>query len=145
MESLPVSYKHYSFDMKAKRFVRAASLPPDEAHFSWRTIFDEERKHALVKESILGSRATFEFCRHYFDRVPEANFLNRMLYFDTCFHLPNDILAKVDRMSMAHGLEVRVPFLDVKVVECAARIPPGLKLRWGMKKKFILKEAMKRR
>ena len=52
------------------------------------------------------------------------------------------MLVKVDRMSMAHGLEARVPFLSHKVVEFAAQIPDKYKLKWGRKKKYILKKII---
>jgi asparagine synthase (glutamine-hydrolysing) len=71
---------------------------------------------------------------------PERALLNNMFAFDTANLLPNDYLPKVDRMTMAHGLEARVPFLDHNVVEFCAGIPPELKTRGG--KKYLLKKAM---
>jgi asparagine synthase (glutamine-hydrolysing) len=59
-------------------------------------------------------------------------------------YLPDDILVKVDRTSMAHSLEARVPLLDHKLVEFAATIPPELMLR-GLRKKYLLKRAMAHR
>jgi asparagine synthase (glutamine-hydrolysing) len=64
----------------------------------------------------------------------------KMLYVDTMSFLPDDCLFKVDRMSMAHGLEVRVPFLDRQLVEFSARIPFGYKIR-GLTSKYILKRT----
>lgn len=141
-QKIPISYERYSLEMKIKRFVRAANLSPEEAHFSWRLIFDERFK-ASLKRNGEDCHSTFDQYKELFNRVPRSQFLNRMLYFDTCFHLPNDILTKVDRMSMAHGLEVRVPFLDPEVVQFAAQVPPRLKLRRFHTKKFLLKAAMK--
>ena len=141
-QKIPISYKRYSLEMKIKRFIREASLSPEEAHFSWRAIFSEKYKTSL-KRSTEDCRSTFEMYKELFDNVPRSQFLNRMLYFDTCFHLPNDILTKVDRMSMAHGLEVRVPYLDPEVVQFAAQVPPRLKLRRFQTKKYLLKAAMK--
>jgi asparagine synthase (glutamine-hydrolysing) len=57
-------------------------------------------------------------------------------------YLPEDILAVTDRMSMHHSLEVRVPFLDHKLVEFCATIPPEMKIRW-FQKKYLLKKATK--
>lgn len=73
-------------------------------------------------------------------RPTVADERERMLYADMSTYLPDDCLFKVDRMSMAHGLEVRVPLLDRQVVEFAARIPFELKMR-GFTSKFILKKA----
>src|SRR5207244_3038006 len=69
------------------------------------------------------------------------HWLSALQYMDTKNYLPNDILTKVDRMSMAHSIETRVPLLDHKLVEFAATIPPELKLR-GNTTKYILKKAM---
>jgi asparagine synthase (glutamine-hydrolysing) len=63
-----------------------------------------------------------------------------MLYTDLKTYLPGDILVKVDRMSMAHSLEVRAPLLDYRVIEFAASLPSRTKIRKG-DKKFILKKA----
>jgi asparagine synthase (glutamine-hydrolysing) len=64
------------------------------------------------------------------------------MYFDVCTWLPNDVLVKVDRTSMAHSLEVRAPFLDHRLVEFAFSLPPGEHLR-GLEKKRLLRRAMR--
>jgi asparagine synthase (glutamine-hydrolysing) len=69
---------------------------------------------------------------------------NNFLWLDQLTYLPDDILHKCDRMSMAHSLEVRPPFLDHRVVEFAATLPDNLKIRGG-KLKFVLRELMKDR
>ena len=76
------------------------------------------------------------------ERVRGAAPLNRALFADLKLFLPSNLLTLTDRMSMAHSLEVRVPFLDHHLLEFAATIPPGWKLR-GMERKHILKEAVK--
>jgi asparagine synthase (glutamine-hydrolysing) len=63
------------------------------------------------------------------------------LWFDQKYFLPDDILSKVDRMSMAHAVEVRPPFLDHRIVEFAATLPSSFKIR-GARQKFILKNLM---
>ncbi|MDX1741343.1 MAG: asparagine synthase C-terminal domain-containing protein, partial [Rhodothermales bacterium] len=70
--------------------------------------------------------------------------LDRMLYVDTRFYLPNDMLVKLDRMTMAHSLEARVPFLDHTLVEFLSSIPARYKLRRLRHKKWLLKAAMSR-
>jgi len=64
------------------------------------------------------------------------------LWFDQRYFLPDDILNKADRMSMAHSLEVRPPFLDHRIVEFAATLPASLKIR-GSRQKVLLKELMR--
>jgi len=68
--------------------------------------------------------------------------LNRQLYADLSIYLADDILTKVDRMSMATSLETRAPFLDVEVMELAFSMPSDLKLRDGQRK-YILKRALR--
>ena len=72
----------------------------------------------------------------------EVRGVERYLRVDQNYYLPDDILYKTDRMSMAHSLEVRPPFLDHRIVEFAAGLPAGLKIR-GTKQKYILKELMR--
>lgn len=82
---------------------------------------------------------TGDYYRFFLESFPSSS-LGKMMYCDFKTALPDDMLTKVDRMSMAHSLEVRVPFLDQKVVELAWKIPPELKLR-GKETKYLLKRA----
>jgi len=66
----------------------------------------------------------------------------RFSWFDQKYYLPDDILVKSDRMSMAHSLEVRPPFLDHRIVEFAASLPVSYKIQ-GSRQKVILKELMR--
>jgi asparagine synthase (glutamine-hydrolysing) len=79
--------------------------------------------------------------QRYFDRHRSADQLSRKLYTDIRTTLVSEMLTKVDRMTMAHGLEARVPFLDHRVVEWAFRLPPTLKLRDG-EGKLVVKRAL---
>jgi asparagine synthase (glutamine-hydrolysing) len=81
----------------------------------------------------------FQAC---FQTVPERDALNRMLYADAKIWLPDDLLLKADKMTMANGLELRVPFLDHKLVEFAATLPDNLKLKRSTGK-YLLRRAMK--
>ncbi len=85
-----------------------------------------------------------EFLGQYYREVPGGDFVHRTTYVDLMTYLPCDLLTKVDIASMTHGLEVRSPFLDHRVVELAGKIPIRYKLRWGprgLRGKFMLKEA----
>jgi asparagine synthase (glutamine-hydrolysing) len=68
--------------------------------------------------------------------------LNAYLWFDQKYYLPDDILVKSDRISMAHSLEVRPPFLDHRIVEFANRLPASLKIA-GSRQKVVLQQLMK--
>jgi asparagine synthase (glutamine-hydrolysing) len=84
-----------------------------------------------------------ETIRDIYRRTEGWDTLNRLLYLDIKTWLADDILIKSDRMSMAASLELREPFLDFRLVEFAARIPPRLKLRRG-RTKHVLKQALGR-
>jgi asparagine synthase (glutamine-hydrolysing) len=138
---LPVSHAKVSFDYKAKRFVTGAYLPPGAAHLWWKTILEEDAKAALYGP---GGPADLEPTVRLFERLyaeGDGRELDRLQYVDGLLYLPADILVKVDRMSMAHSLEARVPFLDRAVMELSRRIPPELRLR-GLNTKYLLKRAM---
>jgi len=142
---LPVSHRKISFDYKAKRFVQGALLPPERAHYAWKEVFSDEMKRGLYAADANGhlSDPYGAFERQFADCTASA-MLSRLQYVDLRVYLPEDILVKVDRTSMAHSLEVRVPLLDHKLVEFAATIPPELQLR-GLRKKYLLKRAMAHR
>lgn len=76
--------------------------------------------------------------------ISQRDPLNQSLYFETKTRLPGWILWKSDRLSMAHGVEARVPFMDHHLVELAAKIPPQFKLN-GLNEKYILKRMMESR
>jgi asparagine synthase (glutamine-hydrolysing) len=143
---LPMSERKISFDYKAKRFVRGAGLSPERAHYSWRLILTEEEKRRLytddISRAVMGLDTFEETYAQYFAKTNAVRPLNRLLYADSRFYLPNDMLAKVDRMSMAHSLEARVPFLDQDIVKYVAQLPVGLKLRWFVRQKYLLRKAM---
>ena len=82
--------------------------------------------------------------RELFSHVADQPALNQMLYVDTKTWLPDDLLVKADKISMANSLELRVPFLDHKVMEFAASLPINYKVR-GFTTKYILKEALQGR
>ena len=140
MEHWPVSDDKISWEYKAKRLLRGTLLPADEAHFHWNGTFSEAEKRSLVS----GMNG-----HHLLDLMPplprqsrNVGALNRYLWMDQITYLPDDILYKSDRLSMAHSLEVRPPFLDHRVVEFAASLPQDFKIR-GSRQKYLLKELMK--
>lgn len=145
---LPASDAKVSWDFKLKRFVEGAELAAEDAHATWRMIFNAEARARLLSpvrhESGVKADA-IDLYRALFARTNASHPLDRMLYVDTKFYLPNDMLVKVDRMTMAHGLEARVPYLDYRLVEFLARVPPTLKLKHFRHKKYLLKAAMKGR
>jgi asparagine synthase (glutamine-hydrolysing) len=109
---------------------------------SWFPLFNPDMKAALLspelKSTLNGSSAHQVFAAHL-RRTDATNALNRMLYVDTKLWLPDDLLARGDKTSMAASLEARVPLLDHKLVEFAASLPPHLKLK-RLTRKYLLKK-----
>jgi asparagine synthase (glutamine-hydrolysing) len=138
VERLPTSSSKASFDYKAKRFVRAAHLPPLERHHSWKEIFSPELRAELRE-----SRSLFDPVDVYRARYAEtarADDLARLQDVDFGIYLVDDLLVKTDRASMAHSLEARVPFLDTVVTNFAFALPTKHKVR-GLSKKVLLRKA----
>jgi asparagine synthase (glutamine-hydrolysing) len=138
VEALPASTRKASLDYKAKRFVRAAHLPPLERHHGWKEIFSAEARAELT-----GRHAAFDPVDVYRARYGEtagALELARLQDVDFGIYLVDDLLVKTDRASMAHSLEARVPFLDPLVTNLAFALPTRLKVR-GLAKKVLLRKA----
>jgi len=131
---LPVSTAKYGAPSLARRFVAAASLPFPLDHCSWRRIVPADLREELYAPSFR-QQLTADPLQCYADVLEDApdwaSPLEQQLHLDLRFHLPNDMLVKVDRMSMAHSLEVRVPFLDLEVVAACLAMPPECKHRRG--------------
>lgn len=134
-ECWPVSDRKLSFEYKLKRFWHGSMLTPEEAHVFWNGGFREGEKRELFPRSDAGA------IRRLLQHMPAESGLSRYLRFDLNFYLPDDILCKVDRMSMAHSLEVRPPFLDHRICEFALSLPEELKIRRS-RLKFVLRELM---
>jgi len=146
VNTLSISDAKVSWDTKIRRFLAGGDLSSEDAHAIWRIIFDQDARMNLlapildqqdVKANIV------DLYRAVFAQTNARHPINRLLYADTRFYLPNDMLVKVDRMTMAHGLEAREPFLDYRLVEYIASVPPRLKLNNFYTKKYLLKVAMR--
>jgi asparagine synthase (glutamine-hydrolysing) len=138
VERLPSSSARASFDYRAKRFVRAAQLPPLERHHGWKEIFSREARAELT-----GRRDDFDpvdLLRARFAETEGAELLARLQDVDLGTYLVDDLLVKTDRASMAHSLEARVPFLDPVVTNLALALPTRHKVR-GLRKKVLLRKA----
>jgi|SRR6187549_74381 len=140
VEALPSSDAKVSFDYKAKRFVRAARLPALERHHAWKEIFSTEGQAAL-----LGARHPgwdpVDLYRERYAETAGAEPLARLQDVDLGIYLVDDLLVKTDRSSMAHSLELRVPFLDNEVTAFALGLATPLKVR-GLAKKRLLRRAL---
>ncbi len=141
VERLPVSMDRISLDYALRRFVRGAELDYRRGHYAWKEILSEAERAALLApelwRQVAGDEPFGAFAR-YFDEVADQPILNQLLYVDLKTFLLDDCLVKVDRMSMAASLEVRVPLLDNTVLDLAGRLPVAYKLP-GRKTKNMLR------
>ncbi|HEX9345679.1 MAG TPA: asparagine synthase (glutamine-hydrolyzing) [Candidatus Acidoferrum sp.] len=136
----PVSDEKISFEYKVKRFLEGSLMPPARAHVYWNGTFSDAEKSALLNQGLPDSLN--RILTELGGLPPTPDDLAPYLWFDQKYFLADDILTKSDRMSMAHSVEVRPPFLDHRLVEFAAKLPASFKIR-GTQQKFILKELMK--
>jgi asparagine synthase (glutamine-hydrolysing) len=138
-ERLPTSTRKVSFDYKAKRFTRAADLPPLERHHGWKEIFSAD-----LRAELRGARSSFDPLVTYRERFAETEgheLLTRLQDVDAGLYLVDDLLTKTDRASMAWSLEARVPFMDTVVANFAFSLPAKQKVR-GLSKKRLLRKAV---
>lgn len=139
----------FSGDDRLRRYGYALGRPLAAHYFSRTsnpTAFFNRSKEVLFTPEFLestedGSPATY--VARLLESVPGESLLNQMLYVDSKTWLPDDLLLKADKMTMANSLELRVPFLDHQVLEFAASLPIEFKVR-GKETKCVLKEAFAR-
>jgi asparagine synthase (glutamine-hydrolysing) len=128
---------------RGKNFLRHVSQTGDERYLDSIAFFQADERSALytadVRRAIANRRAEDALAVH-FERFSSLPAYSRMMRFDFETYLPEDVLTKVDRMSMAHSIESRVPLLDNEVIAFAASLPSSLKIVNG-RRKHVLKEA----
>ncbi|MFN2431252.1 MAG: asparagine synthase (glutamine-hydrolyzing) [Gemmatimonadota bacterium] len=144
-DRLPDGEEKKSLRAKLKRFAQGARLAREGRHVRWQYFFPPEHEK-LVREPQrwgLDRHDRFAPVRRHWEASEHHRNLNRESYVDLKLLLPDSLLVKADKMSMAHGLEVRVPFLDHNVVELTVPFPPSWKLD-GSRTKAILRSAAAR-
>ncbi len=130
---------------QAKRFLQVASRAPGPRYLRWMSYLTPEQKGALYapgfREQLDGHESGGWLLGLFADAGADgADLLDRLLAVDVGSYLPYDLLVKMDIATMANSLEARSPFLDHKVMEYAARLPSGYKVR-GRSLKFLLRRA----
>jgi asparagine synthase (glutamine-hydrolysing) len=132
--------------LRAKSTFESIARDSMEGYFHSVSVLSNELRSKLfndqLKLDLQGYQAVEVFRRHV-NKAPTESSLSLVQYLDIKTYLPGDILTKVDRASMAHALEVRVPLLDHKLVEWMAGLQPDMKLR-GREGKYIFKKSLKR-
>lgn len=136
---LPVG-KPKSHMARLRRLLTSLDMAPRERYASWMLYFDDSMKQQLYtadfREMVGGS--SFSVLDAAYSQSDAIDFIESTVHSDVQTYLPDDLLVKIDIASMAHSLEVRSPLLDHHVVEFAARLPIGMKLR-GLTQKYLLK------
>ena len=147
VRAMPASERKYAMSQILNRFVYGANQGKWRDHASWRVICTNETKKKIYSPELwartrdLDPLGSYEKVMRQLDGRGLSN-LDAWLYADLTFYLPNDMLVKVDRMSMAHGLEARVPYLDRELVEFCWRLPDRLKMNW-LQGKVLLRRKEK--
>jgi asparagine synthase (glutamine-hydrolysing) len=136
---LPSRPGKVTLDFKIRQFLRYAGSDEADAHLGWRRLFSADEIAGLLRPAYASvasidpnaqGRAIARECA-------DMHWIDRMGYLDVRTWLPDDILVKVDRATMAHGLEARAPFLDHRLAEFAAGLPPEMKMSGGAKKRVL--------
>ncbi|MCK4641804.1 MAG: hypothetical protein KAU06_10735, partial [Candidatus Marinimicrobia bacterium] len=139
----PVEQKD-SFFASVKRILSDVSTGYLPTYKRWVTNFNSDLLQQILSPDLLN-----EYHHHNSYRIVEECFaacddaINQSLNFETRYYLPDDLLVKADRMSMGNSLEVRVPFLDHRIVEFASSLPVDFKIK-GKTGKYVLRNLMKR-
>jgi asparagine synthase (glutamine-hydrolysing) len=131
--------------VQGKNFLRHVARDDDGRFIDSVAYFHDDEKDALYTpefRATLGATSAQQALGRHFTRFRDLPPHSRMMRFDFETYLPEDVLTKVDRMSMAHSIESRVPLLDNEVIDFAATLPSHLKIHNG-RRKHVLKEAIK--
>ena len=143
VQRLPDSNKRRSIIRRGKRFLEAIGQPTARRYLNWLQIFPENLRASLYTQDFvetLPGDDPFEFLDSVWNRTPQRDVVTRASMSDVFSYLPCDLCTKVDIASMAHGLEVRQPMLDHRVVEFAGSLPVKWKFR-GRRGKLILQDT----
>ena len=141
---LPTSELKRSRLRDAKRFFSAARLSRTNRYLRWMSTFDPDVKRELYTDDFRATVASSDgkaIIDEWFKHANGSGVLDASMLTDQMTYLPNDLLVKVDIASMANSLEARSPFLDHKVIEFAASLPEGLKMRRFETKSLLKKVA----
>jgi asparagine synthase (glutamine-hydrolysing) len=133
--------------LRAKTFLQNLSSTQERSHFNSVSAYNDLERNSILNQDMLlalNGYHPFSVMEGYYNKTGDVDDLTKILYVDFKTYLPDRMLVKVDRMSMANSLEVRCPFLDHKLLEFAAQMPSALKLK-GRQGKYILKKTMESR
>jgi asparagine synthase (glutamine-hydrolysing) len=140
--ALPKGRTSYGLLRRLQRFAHKSSLPFLERTLAWHSFFDPQTLRDLGGDADQGLDQVLSSYRTLLARAEGTSHLSHLLYLNVRAYLLDDLLPKMDRMTMAHGLEARSPFLDRELCTYAASLPDDFKRR-GARGKIVLKEAVR--
>jgi len=146
---IPPSFREKCFPLmtdlipikRGKRFLERSLRSPQNDYVDWISVFNLDELRQLTGREMPEEKYFSGAFRQYFKKASGTDLLKQILYADSKIWLPDDLLMKVDKMTMANSLEARVPFLDHFFFDMAFNIPSKLKLK-GIEEKFILKKSV---
>ena len=145
-KAVPGKAHYMSLNFKLSRFLKGIEYPPSIRHQVWIGSFSPKEQESLLCDNsasvYFNPSNIYGESEGYFDHYADIPHMDKVEYLYIKTYLPDDILTKVDRASMATSLEVRAPFLDKDVADFAAAVPNRFKLK-GFTTKYILKEALR--
>lgn len=122
---------------KGRNFLLKAAEMPEKWFTGQAFVYRPDEIDDIVRPEYAGGPDAFELCAPVYDRVQDFCDLSKRQYLDMNMWLPGDILLKADKMCMAHSLELRVPFLDKKVMEFAQHIPARFRVNENGNKQVV--------
>ncbi|HQH26440.1 MAG TPA: asparagine synthase (glutamine-hydrolyzing) [Oligoflexia bacterium] len=143
VSKLPDSKTGLHFPERLKRFVASCSLPVEQFYFQLISKFNQEEQQRLFSSDFrvtLKHNTSTQIYDRYWQSSAGFSLLRRLMKMDIDSYLADDLLSLSDRASMAHSLEMRVPFVDHQLVEFFWKMPDNMRLR-GFNKKFLLKKV----
>lgn len=127
-----------------KHFLMKNGMDVEDFYIGQAFIFDEKESTTILKSEYQDSKSIKEITKPYFDKVKDCDDIIKMQYLDMHLWMPQDILLKADKMTMAHSIELRVPFLDKEVMELASKLPKEYKIANNTTKYILRKTANKK-
>ena len=128
-------------DIKGKQFFIRGAETVEESYIGQAKVYTDEEANDILKEKYKTDIKASDITRPYFERVKDLDDVTKKQYVDMFLWLPNDILLKADKMTMAHSLELRVPYLDKEVLNLALTLPKKYKVKKKVGKYALRKAA----
>lgn len=128
-------------DTKVSRFLIKGSETMEESYIGQAKVYTDEEANDILTQEYKTDIKSSDITRPYFEQVKKLDDTTKKQYVDMFLWLPNDILLKADKMTMAHSLELRVPYLDKEVLKLASTLPKEYKMKHKLSKYALRKAA----